>query len=107
VEWEFHRVACPTPLVCYAATQTLSNKAAAIAESNDGGLTWTISGHIPEANGGTHQQWFGVSSFQHQEWLGGIRVRQPGGRAPRCLERFWLDVRNASSENYLSKLIAA
>jgi hypothetical protein len=77
------------------AANLLPNKAAAIAESNDGGLTWTISSRIPEASGGTHQ-----------EWLGGIRVRQPGGRAPRCHERFWPDVRNASSENNLSKFAA-
>ena len=53
-ECEFHGIACPTAQLCYASTQRLPNKAAAIAESDDGGLTWKISGHIPEASGGDY-----------------------------------------------------
>src|ERR1700683_1514608 len=53
-ECEFHGVACPTAKVCYASTQALRNKAAAIAKSEDGGVTWNITGHVPEASAGDY-----------------------------------------------------
>jgi len=45
-------ISCPTAQVCYAASQGLPDNSAAIASTMDGGLTWSISGHVPNASAG-------------------------------------------------------
>ena len=95
-ECEFHSIACPTPQLCYAATQRLPNKAAAIAKSEDGGLTWKISSHVPEASGGDYGLLFtdvktGFMRGFAEIWStvdGGENWRKvpgtfPGGSSPR------------------------
>lgn len=89
-ECEFHSVACPTPKVCYAATQALPDKAAAIAKTEDGGLTWSISGHVPEASGGDYGLLFpdvmtGFMRGYAQIWStadGGLNWRKAAGTFP-------------------------
>jgi len=50
----FHSISCPTPQTCYAASGALPNKAAAIAVTEDGGLTWNISRYAQNASCGDY-----------------------------------------------------
>ncbi|HYW43049.1 MAG TPA: YCF48-related protein [Bryobacteraceae bacterium] len=50
----FHSISCPTAQACYAASGALPNNNAAIAATEDGGLTWNISRYVPNAGGGDY-----------------------------------------------------
>ena len=50
VQCRLHGISCPTPQICYAASRALPDNSAAIPTSEDGGLTWSISRHAPNAS---------------------------------------------------------
>jgi photosystem II stability/assembly factor-like uncharacterized protein len=49
VECKFQSISFPSANVGYATTSDLPNKASAIAKTEDGGLTWSISRFLPNA----------------------------------------------------------
>ena len=48
-QFDWNGISCPTASICYAASGERPDKAVAIAATEDGGLTWSISQHVPEA----------------------------------------------------------
>jgi len=48
----FQSIHFPTPQIGYATTENLPNDASAIAKTEDGGMTWSISRFVPNASAG-------------------------------------------------------
>jgi photosystem II stability/assembly factor-like uncharacterized protein len=92
----FHSISCPTAQTCYAASGALPNSNAAIAVTEDGGLTWSISRYATNASAGDYGLIFtdaktGFMRGFAEIWAtldGGLNWRKlpgtfPGGSTPR------------------------
>jgi photosystem II stability/assembly factor-like uncharacterized protein len=78
-QFNWNGISCPTASACFAGSGTRPDKASAIATTEDGGLTWSISQHVPDARCGAWGMLFLDPKTGFMRNYAELRVTADGG----------------------------